>query len=47
MAAGKRLQSKVQKTHTLNFVIHEYQDDDIEDVTLIDRYGDVISSEEE
>lgn len=30
-----------------DFVIHEYQDDDIEDVTLIDRNGDVIQVEEE
>jgi len=30
-----------------DFVIHEYQDDDIEDVTLIDRYGGVIPRIEE
>ncbi len=28
-----------------DFVIHEYHDDDIEDVTLIDRDGDVIETE--
>lgn len=30
-----------------DFVIHEYQDDDIEEVTLIDRNGDVIPRIEE
>ena len=29
------------------FVIHEYHDDDIEEVTLIDKYGDVIPRIEE